>query len=55
MRKIVQIASDNNGDDNWGIYALCDDGTLWSGSWVKGELEWKQIETPFTKDGQNKN
>ena len=44
-RKIIQIAVDQN-DSSY--HALCDDGTLWMGTWSPGKLEWKQIDAPNT-------
>jgi hypothetical protein len=53
-RKIIQIESDNimypDGQFQAGLYALCDDGTLWSGTWKTGCINWMQVNAPDTKE-----
>lgn len=55
-RKIVQIAAcaipaNEHHDQNWGLYALCNDGTLWS---LDGGLRWVELDpipqVPHTSD-----
>lgn len=41
-RKVVQIVAATG----FGLYALCDDGTLWRMMWEGETRTWEQIETP---------
>jgi hypothetical protein len=44
MRKIIQISESISDTSSWGVTALCDDGTLWSGSYFSTEeFRWKQL------------
>ena len=43
-RKIIQIATDAHPQADGGIYALCDDGTVWKLNYLGKTAEWRQIE-----------
>jgi hypothetical protein len=45
---IIQISVDQNDS---GVIALGNDGTLWSGWWENKDLSWKQVSTPTKKIG----
>jgi hypothetical protein len=53
-RKIIQIESDNiiypDGQFQAGLYALCDDSTLWSGTWKTGCINWMKVNAPDTME-----
>ena len=54
-RKIIQIAVDSSSsedpaDDIGSLYALCDDGTIWTKTSF-GNKEWKQIDTTTVESG----
>lgn len=43
-RKVIQItATDTDGSTSQSVYALCDDGTMWHGYWMKGGFKWNLI------------
>lgn len=49
-RKIIQIQTvefDEPGNPYYGIYALCDDGTIWIREYIKENMawRWRQIDT----------
>ena len=49
MRKVVSISSAYDSYGNDGIYALCDDGTIWVGTQVEGE-SWQWLPVPGIPD-----
>lgn len=53
-RKIIQISTDNCkpqfGQPIFGIYALCDDGSLWNGTWSNGNMEWTEVNIDKIKE-----
>lgn len=50
--KIIQIAVIPDEDSSI-LYALCDDGTLWHGEWIAGDLDWHKLITPDTQDDKD--
>lgn len=55
IRRIVQIATRPDTEDMYGnLYALCDDGTLWSVTTQSG-AEWKKLDiSPITHEVKTK-
>lgn len=55
MKKIIQISSfalENEDEVNDIVWALCDDGSLWRGCWIKDVWQWCDF-TPTEKDLEN--
>lgn len=55
-RKIVQVSIDTGGGYRSSVYALCDDGTLWYGSWNGDKISWNEVDTTtiYAKHRQEK-
>ena len=46
MRKVIQIAIEQNTENDYGaLYALCDDGSLWQKVFKAG-ADWDEIQPP---------